>query len=88
MGLPRTDLKLGQILKILNFEFCPRLKSVLHFPLLRALKKIFLYVKRFFEILKFVLGINLQPFSRTLNNNFLYLAKWDIFDQPQKITTT
>ena len=43
MGLPGTDLNLGQKIKkkkkleILDFEFCPRFKSVLgslHFPLL------------------------------------------------------
>ena len=43
MGLPGTALNLGQKikkkknLKVLDFEFCPRFKSVLgnlHFPLL------------------------------------------------------
>ena len=35
MGLPGTDLKLGQIIKKVKFktfEFCPRFKSVLGYP--------------------------------------------------------
>ena len=48
MGLPGTDLNLGQ-----TFNVCPRFKSVLcsfHFPLLeRTLKSYFSYVKIIFQ---------------------------------------
>ena len=57
MGLPKTDLSLGQKfqekqnLKILNFEFCPRFKSVLEypFPTTKNPKNYFLYVKIILE---------------------------------------
>ena len=87
MGLPGTDLNLGQKIKKVKFKKKKNFvlgsnlpQQSLNFPLLKTLKNYFLYVKNFFKILKFVLGIfNFQLLYRTLkiifhvlNNNFSY----------------
>ena len=89
---PRKKLKKVKFKKIwiLLFEFCPSFKSVLdslHFPIATILKNYFLYVKMFFEILKFVWRIfNFQLLYRTLkmvfsvsNNNVSYTQLSSVF---------
>ena len=94
---PRKKLKKVKFKKIwiLLFEFCPSFKSVLdslHFPIATILKNYFLYVKMFFEILKFVWRIfNFQLLYRTLkmifsvsNNNVSYTQLSSVFFFLQK----
>ena len=78
---PRTENQKSKIQKKINFVLGSNLpQQSLNFPLLKTLKNYFLYVKTFFKILKFVLGIfNFQLLYRTLkiifhvlNNNFSY----------------